>query len=176
MDNGKNHKEEIMAEQGLEGQKAIIQFLFFNLEDGEYAINIAPIVEIVTYTEPKNVPQSFEKFEGVVDLRGMVIPVIDLTKFLGIQRNGPKRSGHILIVNINESLIGLSVKKVLEVKNILEREIQKPNHFMKEGDRKPIVGFLKIGDRIIYLLDFINLIKGQKGELLKLDDSQKLLV
>ena len=165
-----------MAEQGLESQQTIIRFLIFKLEDGEYAINIAPIVEIITYTEPKNVPQSYEKFEGVVDLRGTVIPVIDLTKYLGIQRNGPKISGHILIVNINDSLIGLSVKKVLEVKNILKRDIQKPNHFMKEGNKKQIVGFLKSGDRIIYLLDFINLIKKQGGESLKRDDSQKILV
>ncbi len=169
-------KEKNIVDPGLDNQHVIIQFLLFKLEDGEYLINIAPIVEIINYTEPKKVPQSYEKFEGVVDLRGAVIPVIDLAKYLGIKNNGHKILGHILIVNFNDSLIGLSVEKVLEVKNIVESKIQKPNHIMKAGDKKQIVGFLKIGDRIIYLLDFFNLLRNHEEKYSKQDDSQKLLV
>ena len=171
MDKGKN-----IADPGLDNQNMIIQFLLFKLKDGEYLINIAPIIEIIPYTEPKKVPQSYEKFEGVVDLRGAVIPVIDLAKFLGIKSNGHKILRHILIVNFNDSLIGLSVEKVLEVKNIVESEIQKPNHMMQAGDKKQIVGFLKSADRIIYLLDFVNLLRNHQEKYSKQDESQNIFV
>jgi len=133
----------------------------------EYAIEINYIIEIITYRNPAVVPGSPEFVEGVVDLRGNVIPVIDLKKRLGRKLDDGQNPGHILIVKLENATIGISVEKVLEITHIAVEKIQKAQEILERGDAKFIKGFCKVSNRLVLLLDVSQIISDHEKELLK---------
>ncbi|HEX9757418.1 MAG TPA: chemotaxis protein CheW [Nitrospiria bacterium] len=155
-----------MAETKSMSSPSTVQVVDFINGNDEYAIEIQYIIEIISFRDPATVPGSPEFVEGVVDLRGQVIPVINLKKRLGKKREIDSKPGHILIIKLKDMLIGICVEKVLEVTHIPIEKIQSTQDILKGGDVNYVKGFCKVSNRLLLLLDVTLILSDQEKELL----------
>lgn len=103
---------------------AVEQMVVFTVDQEEYAAPINDIREVLDAAEITPVPDSPPFVLGMMNLRGKVIPVIDLEKRLNLQRQTDDKSRHILVVDFDKSLIGIRVDVVKEVLKVATRSIQ----------------------------------------------------
>ena len=103
---------------------AIEQLVVFTVDQEEYAAPIRDIREVLDAAEITPVPDSPSFVLGMMNLRGKVVPVIDLEKRLNLQRQSDEKSRHILVVDFDKSLIGIRVDTVKEVLKVATKTIQ----------------------------------------------------
>ena len=129
------------------------QYVVFALHTGEYGIDINNVQEIVTYQDITKIPEAPGFIEGVIQLRGRIIPVIDLkNRFYGINNKVGDES-RIIIVNIGGQPVGVITDDVWEVPRINEDLIEAPPHILKKVAESGITGIAKLENRLIILLD-----------------------
>lgn len=102
----------------------IEQLVVFTVDQEEYAAPISDIREVLDTAEITSVPDSAPFVLGMMNLRGKVVPVIDLEKRLNLQRQTDDKSRHILVVDFGKSLIGIRVDTVKEVLKVTTKTIQ----------------------------------------------------
>jgi purine-binding chemotaxis protein CheW len=102
----------------------IEQMVVFTVDQEEYAAPISDIREVLDTAEITPVPDSPPFVLGMMNLRGKVVPVIDLEKRLNLQRQTDDKSRHILVVDLDKSLIGIRVDTVKEVLKVATKTIQ----------------------------------------------------
>lgn len=128
------------------------KYLTFNLGKDEYGIEIIHVTEIIGIQPFTEIPQLEDYVKGVINLRGKVIPLMDVR----LRFNKPFRDYDnrtcIIVININEMSLGLIVDCVLEVLNIADENISLPPNY-KIGSQNLINGIGKIGNEIKLLLD-----------------------
>ena len=141
------------------------QFLLCKLENEEYGINISDVQSIEELQSIVSVPDMPDYVKGVINLRGQVIPVIDMRLKLKMEDREYDDRTCIVIVKINESNIGLIVDTVSEVVNIPEKNIE-PAPSFREGraDNRYISGIGKLGEEVKILLDVSKLLEEQEIE------------
>ncbi len=132
--------------------KSINQFVTFTLGDEEYGISIIRVQEIIRYQPPTRVPQTSECLEGVLNLRGRVIPVVNLRHRFGLCENEHDRATRIVVVEVDQQVIGLVVDSVREVRNIEKERIDPPPPMGTAIDSKFIHGMGKLEDQLVILL------------------------
>lgn len=130
------------------------QYVVFHLDNEEYAIDIVKIHEInrlkeITITKVPRVP---DFIEGIINLRGEVVPIINLRKKFGIEPRQISKASRIVIVKILEKMIGLLVDSVSHVVSFENAEISPPPEEIKVNCQY-ITGLGKKGKRMIFLLD-----------------------
>lgn len=135
-----------------------LQIVSFTIDDKEYAVEISKIIEIIYYKAATPLPQSPEFIEGVVDLRGTVIPVLDLKKRLRLSSKITGTPNHILIVRLGDKMVGIIVDEVKEVLQIEEGQIQSPQKMIKGGGSKHLRGVCKIHDQLVFILSIDTLL------------------
>lgn len=141
--------KEIKKEEKTKGEKRIVRF---DASGSEYAVSIERVKEIIYAKAVHPLPGAMEGIEGVVNLRGAVVPVIDLRKKLKTAAVPPPAPEHILIVEAQRQKIGLIVDRVNEVLAVREDQIQKTQPFM-ERNAAYVGGIFRVGERLIILLD-----------------------
>lgn len=135
------------------------QYIGFHLNDSEYSIPILKVREIISMPEVTRMPQSLEYIEGVTNLRGSIIPIVNLKKLvhLGDDRNlGAK----VIVVASGSMTFGILVDDITGVITIEESAIEPPEKFMN-GNMEQIEGVAKLKDRLVVLLDTKHLIPGE---------------
>ncbi len=135
------------------------QFVNFRLSDEEYAIPILQVEEIIRYERITRVPTSAEFIEGVLNLRGRVIPVVDLRKRFGLTKSEHNNASRILVVEIEDHVVGLIVDAVSEVRTIEKRQIDPPPPLGTGISAEYIYGMGKIDDRLVILLNVQKILK-----------------
>lgn len=135
-----------------------LQIVSFRVDDKDYAVEISKIIEIIYYKAATPLPQSPEFIEGVVDLRGTVIPVLDLKKRLRMPSKTAGLPNHILIVHFGEKMVGIVVDEVKEVLHIEEGQIQSPQTWIKGGSSQYLRGVCKVHDQLIFILSMDQLL------------------
>lgn len=145
----------------------VMRLVSFQVDDREYAVDILKITEIIYYKPATPVPDSPDFVEGVVDLRGTVIPVIDLKKRLHLPSTTATRPNHILIVRFHDKMIGIVVDEVKQVVQIDEGEIQSSQNFMERANSKYLQGVCKINERLVFLLSLDTLLTDDEQARLK---------
>lgn len=145
--------EELLALEDEETAKEN-KFLLCKLGTEEYGIDIAYVQSIEELQKIVAVPDMPEYVKGVINLRGSVIPVIDLRlKFDMVEREYDDRTC-IVITRIDQADIGLVVDTVSEVHDIPEQQVDPPPRFKGNGKKEQyILGLGKIGDEVKILLD-----------------------
>lgn len=135
--------------------ETVKQYVIFQLETQEYGIDIMQVHEINRLKEIviSPVPKAPDYVEGIINLRGEVVPVIDLRKKLGLLPKEIDKSSRILIVKIEKKMIGLLVDGVSEVVDILESHINLPPEEVTDVSTKYLTGVAKLERRIILLLN-----------------------
>lgn len=152
-----------MAETGAADQAGKIvanregKYLTFNLAEEEYGIGILKVREIIGVMAITTVPRTPDYMKGVINLRGKVIPVVDLRLKFGLEAKGYTERTCIIVVEITGNnqkiLIGTLVDSVSEVLNIKASEIEDAPNFGGHLDTAYILGMAKTGGRVKVLLD-----------------------
>ena len=144
-----------------------LRVVSFQIDDREYAVDISKIIEIIYYKPATPLPQSPEFIEGVVDLRGTVIPVLDLKQRLRLPSKDTGRRNHILIVRFKNKMIGIVVDEVKQVVKIDERQIQSSHNIMEGAGSRYLQGVCKINDKLVFLLSLDSLMTDDEHAQLK---------
>jgi len=140
----------------------MLQLVTFKLGNEEYATEILKVQEINRMVEITAVPDSPAYVEGVINLRGKVIPVIDLRKKFGIPAKEADAHSRIMVVDVGNT-VGLVVDSVSEVLRISTDTVEPPPAMTGTGSEEYIRGIGKLEDRLVILLDLDKLI-GNKCE------------
>jgi purine-binding chemotaxis protein CheW len=147
------------------------QVVSFSLDREEFGVDILKVQEIVKLQKIARVPQSPGFVEGVINLRGNVIPVIDLRKKFGLQPAGRCDQTRIIVFNIQDKMLGVLVDRVQKVLRIPEDQIDAPPDVGAGGRHAFITGIGKLGEDLITLVDIETMLSGQ--ELHDLNDIEK---
>jgi len=130
-----------------------MQVVAFRLDNEEYAVDILAVQEIIRPTAITRVPKAPAFVKGVINLRGNVVPVINLRKRFGINKEDlTDNNARIIILNIDEIKIGITVDSVTEVIRIGSEDIEEPN-LIESIDKKFVEGVGKYDDRLLILLN-----------------------
>lgn len=136
----------------------VLQFVTFSLNKEEYAVDILNVQEINRITEITKVPNSPAFVEGVINLRGKVIPVVNLRKKFGLEDKPTDDTSRIIIMEINGITNGLIVDSVSEVLRVPSSIIEPPPPMSSDVSSNYIKGIAKLEERLIVLLDIDRLI------------------
>jgi purine-binding chemotaxis protein CheW len=147
-----------------------IQQVCFMLAGGEYAVDISLVKEIIKPTiEPTPVPQSPSFVEGVLDLRGDIIPIIDLKKRFGLDITDSPPPTRILVIQQEDIIVGFLVDSVTEVIRTAREKIQKAPGKVVGVDTEYIWGVTKRSpeSHLIMLLDVERILKIEDEEVVR---------
>ncbi len=140
-----------------------LQVVGFRIGRETFGLPISMVREIVRVPDITSVPNAPDYIEGVINLRGRIIPVVDLRKRFGQQSPEPNKTNRIVVVELNSRLVGLVVHSASEVLRIAPADIDEPHTVFREGDLNYITGIGKIGGRLVILLDLNKVL--ERGEL-----------
>jgi len=133
------------------------KYLTFALANEEYGLEILKVREIIGYMEITAVPQTPHYVKGVINLRGQVIPVVDLRAKFGMEEAEITDQSCIIVVEISQGQrnfsTGIVVDHVQEVLDIAGQDIEEAPQFGSSVDTNFILGMGKIGDSVKILLD-----------------------
>jgi len=131
------------------------QLLTFLIGDDEHGISILRVREIAEYRPPTPVPMTAAWMRGVMNLRGTVVPVVDLAARLGLERTAVSRRTCLIIVEMDADgervVIAVMVDAVSRVVDVSQADIQEPPPFGLGVDFVP--GLVRVDERLIVLLD-----------------------
>ena len=145
-----------------------LQVVGFRIGNETYGVRIGSVREIVRVPEITSVPSAPETVEGVINLRGKIIPVMDLRKRFGQSDIRPDKKNRILVVELDNKLVGLIVNAATEVLKIAPGEIEPPGNVFAEGESSYVTGVGKLKGRLIILLDIHKLL--QRSEFKRLEE------
>ena len=145
-----------------------LQVVGFRIGRETFGLPIAMVREIVRVPEITNVPNAREYIEGVINLRGRIIPVVDLRKRFGDKAVEPSKKNRIIVVEMENRAVGLLVHSASEVLRIPPTEIEAPQNVFQEGEMNYITGVGKLKGRLVILLDLTRVL--QQGELRSLEE------
>lgn len=129
------------------------QYIKIRMEDETYGIDIKYIENIVRMQRITRVPKTPAYIKGVINLRGVVVPVISLRLKMGLEEVEETKLFRIIILKIDGDLVGIIVDEVKEVVTLVNDEIEKPYHSASSGSPNYLLGVGKEGDNLISLLD-----------------------
>jgi purine-binding chemotaxis protein CheW len=134
----------------------------FDLANEYYGVDIAA-VEAITKMQPITVvPRAPQFVEGVTNLRGKVLPVIDLRKRFGLPASAATKESRIVVVEMNSSTVGIVVDGVSEVLRLSPEAVEPPSPFVTTVDSAFIKGIAKLTERLIILLDLGKVLTSQE--------------
>jgi purine-binding chemotaxis protein CheW len=136
------------------------KYLTFELANEAYGIEIIKVREIIGMMKVTHVPQMPGYVCGVINLRGKVIPVIDLRLKFDMEFAEPTSETCIIVVDVNGNQMGLRVDKVSEVLDIPGADIEDPPQVDSSVDNTFILGMGKAKDRVNILLDIAYVVNG----------------
>jgi purine-binding chemotaxis protein CheW len=146
----KTHKA-AMAEE-------LLQLVSFKIGSEEYGIDILKVQEINRMPDITKVPQAPHYVDGVINLRGKVIPIINTRRKFNLEEKDHDKDTRIVVVDINGEVIGLVVDSVNEVLRIPSSIVEPPPNVTVDSGANYITGVARLEDRLLILLDLRKLI------------------
>ena len=129
------------------------QYLTFRLAQEEYGVEILKVQEIKGYSAITPIPNTPSYLKGVMNLRGTIVPVVDLRSKFAMNEAEYNQFTVIIVVKVAAKVMGLIVDAVSDVLNIPNTDIQPTPDFGSEVDARYINGMAKAGDKLVVLLD-----------------------
>lgn len=136
------------------------QLVVFDLASESYGVDIGAVREIIRMQTITRVPRTPDFVEGVINLRGKVIPVVDLRKRFRLVIAEQSAENRIVVVDISGQDIGVIVDAVTEVLRIFEDSIEPPSTVITTAESKYLMGIAKLEDRLIIMLDLECVLSG----------------
>lgn len=147
-----------------EESSELLQLVSFMIDKEEFGVNILCVQEINRLMQITKVPNVPDFVEGVINLRGRVIPVIDLRTKLKIQKKERDNNTRIIVVEIEEKTIGFIVDSVKEVLRIPTSITEAPPEMVTGIDSDYIMAVAKLDDRLITLLNLEKILSNTEKE------------
>ncbi len=150
------------------------QIVVFELVGEHYAVNIAAVESIIKMQAITRLPQAPAYMEGVINLRGKVLPVIDLHKRFGLADQHLDKDSRIIVVNMAETEVGMIVDGVSEVLTISDQAVEPAPAMAHTVNSTFITGIAKIDQRLVILLDLAKVLSAdQQAELVAVPGSME---
>ena len=154
-------------EEGHKKQDAeLMQLVTFSIGDEEFGVDILKVQEIIRTMEITKVPRAPHFVEGVINLRGKVIPIIDLRKRFGLEFRDHDKHTRIIVIEISSMIVGFVVDSVSEVLRIPSSTVEPPPPMVAGLESEYISGVGKLEDRLLILLDLDRLLSGEEQHIL----------
>ena len=136
-----------------ESQHELIQLVSFNLGREEYAVEVLKVREIIRMTSITQIPNTPPSVQGIINLRGKVIPIVSLRKKFSMSGSEDDQHTRIIVMDIGGTLTGFIVDGVSEVIRISSGEIQTPPSMVTGGiDQDFICGVIQHADQLLLML------------------------
>ncbi|GJL66571.1 MAG: chemotaxis protein CheW [Nitrospirales bacterium] len=129
------------------------QYLTFDLAEEHYGVDILKVQEIKGYTAVTKIPNTPEHVKGVLNLRGTIVPIVDLRLKFNMAPTEPTAFTVIVVVNVQERVMGFLVDAVSDVLELAGKDIQPPPELGKRADITFVSGIGNTNDRLVTLLD-----------------------
>lgn len=144
----------------------LLQLVTFSISDEEFGVDILKVQEIIRTMEISKVPRAPDFVEGVINLRGKVIPIIDLRRRFGLEYRQHDKNTRIIVIEITQVIVGFVVDAVSEVLRIPASTVEPPPPVVAGVDSEYINGVGKLEDSLLILLDLDKLLSGADMEML----------
>ena len=128
------------------------QYVIFDLGGDYYGIDVMKSQEVVDVENIRQLPDTLDYMRGVIDLRGRVLPVVDLKKKIGMRCAGDGRS-IVIILQVHGELVGAVVDGVVDVIEIENDSIQHASHFTVKPDADAVEGIVRVNGRMVVIVD-----------------------
>jgi purine-binding chemotaxis protein CheW len=142
------------------------QYLTFQMSDDEYAVGIPHVREIIEYSAVTRVPKAPAWIRGVINVRGSVVPVVDLAVKFGVAARPVTKTTCIIILEIKldgeDSIMGIIADAVNEVTNFTAEDIEKAPSFGTRVRVEYLLGMAKIGKKFALMLDIHKVLSGEE--------------
>jgi purine-binding chemotaxis protein CheW len=153
------------------------QLVIFKTGNEHYGVDIAAVESIIKVQDITSVPRAPEFVEGITNLRGTVLPVIDLRKRFGLAATESTKDTRIVVIEMNGSVVGMIVDAVTEVLRISPEAIEPPSPLVTTIDSAFITGIAKVDGRLVILLDLSKVFSmHEKIDLQNLQQHQQELI
>lgn len=127
------------------------QFVIFRLDTREYAIPIEQTIEVLRMVALTPLPEAPAWLPGMMNLRGQVIPVIDVRVRLGLRAQAPSLNTAIIVACVGEQIVGLIVDDIVEIRPFLPAALMSPGTLL--GAAQAVAQVAQIGARLIIILN-----------------------
>ncbi|MBI5038777.1 MAG: purine-binding chemotaxis protein CheW [Nitrospirae bacterium] len=128
------------------------QYLVFQISDEEFAIEVFKVKEVINDTEVTEIPNTSPYVKGVISRRGVIIPILDLRKYLGFADCQPQRKTRIIIIGHKQSMAGLPVDSVMETESVPSDKITPVPQFVKREKAEFLKEVIEHNNRFISVL------------------------
>jgi purine-binding chemotaxis protein CheW len=136
----------------------LLQLVTFSIEDEEFGVDILKVQEIIRTIEISKVPRAPDFVEGVINLRGKVIPIIDLRRRFGLDHKTHDKNTRIIVIEMADVIVGFVVDAVSEVLRIPASTVEPPPPVVAGMDSEYISGVGKLENSLLILLDLDKLL------------------
>ncbi len=143
------------------------QFLTFSVAGETYGIEILRVVEIIQFVDITDIPETHEYIKGIINLRGKIIPVMDIRLRFGMEEKPIDDRTCIIVSKINDVEVGIIVDSVSEVTHVDADQLEDMPDVAKEVDENFIRGIGKTEDKVIILINTDKLVQGEHKEKLE---------
>lgn len=143
-----------------------MQMVGFTVGSEEFCVDILKVQEIIRMVKVTHTPNAPEYVEGIINLRGRVIPVIDFRRRMHFPESGEidEHTRRIVVVSFGTTLVGLIVDKVSQVMKISPEQITQTPEVIKGYDSECLMGVGRVGEQLIVLLDLDKMFKQEEDE------------
>ena len=147
---------------GAENSAETTQIVSFRVANEEYGVDIMRVQEIILPGEITQMPEVPDFIRGLINLRGHVIPIVDLRKRFGLPINQHDEHTRIIVVNVENKTIGMVVDAVNEVLRINQEQIEPPPSSVVGIDHAYIESLVKFEHKLLILLNIDNLLSSEE--------------
>ena len=140
----------------------LMQLVTFSIGEEEFGVDILKVQEIIRMMEITKVPRAPDFVEGVINLRGKVIPILDLRKRFGLVTRDHDKHTRIIVIEISNMIVGFVVDSVSEVLRIPSNTVEPPPPVVSGLESEYISGVGKLADRLLILLDLDRLLSREE--------------
>lgn len=140
---------------------SVLQLVGFRLDGEDYAIAITKIQEIILMKPITRVPQAPEYIEGLINLRGSVIPIVNLRRRFGLPPRAVDDETRTIVVNVQDKTVGCVVDAVTRVIRAHRDQVQPPPAAVQGAARQYIAGLARLDERLMIVLDIDRLLDEQ---------------
>jgi len=156
---------DVRAPKGIKAQtEELLQLVSFTIGQEEFGLNIQRIQEINRVVEITRVPNSPEFVIGVINLRGKVIPIIDLRRRFGFPPKESDKNTRIIVVELDNMVVGFIVDAVREVIRIPKSITEPPPPIIAGIGSEYIISVAKMENRLLILLDIERLLRDKEKQ------------
>ena len=157
-DNSKGAIPPVVASKGSASTTATAEYLTFQLGKEEYGIDILKVQEIRSYEQPTRMAQAPDFIKGIIDLRGVIVPIIDLRLKLQCAQAEYTDFTVVIILNVRGTVMGVVVDAGADVVALTREAIKPAPQFQSQLDAAFVTGIARMGDRMLIMMDIESLL------------------